>query len=684
MSCPTALFKPSEIKKRLAQGFNSLNQFKHVHAHLLRFGLHHDSYLLNMILKHTFDTRNLSYARSLFHYIQNPNIFLWNTMIQGLVANDCCAEGIQMYNCMRSESCFLPNNFTFPFVLKACARLSDYHLGLKLHNLLVKVGFDSDVFVNTSLLCLYAKLGHLNHAHQVFDDMSEKNVVSWTALVSGYVDAGKFREAFDMFKKMLSMGLKPDSYMLVQILSACTRLGDLTSMEWIHKYVVDIGMHKNVFVATCMLDMYVKCGNMDKAQSIFDSMPEKDVISWNTMIQGYASNGLPNQVLQIFSRMRDANLKLDCYSLVGVLSACGSLGALEYGEWASSLVDRNEILSNHILGTALIDMYAKCGNMPSAMTVFNGMKDRDVIVWNSVISGLALNGYDKATFAVFGQFEKSGFPPNRNTFIGLLCACTHAGLINLGRQFFSSMKNVYSLAPGVEHYGCMVDLLGRAGLLDEAHQLIKSMPMEANAVVWGALLAGCRMFKNSELAEIVLVKLVELEPWNSGNYIQLSKMYSATNRWEAAATIRSSMIENGIRKTPAYSWIEINGVVHEFLVGDNYHPLADRIYAKIEELMKDLRVAGYVPTTEFVLFDIEEEEKQHFIVHHSEKLAVAFGLISLPSTSTIRVMKNLRVCGDCHQFLKLVSSITDRQIVVRDNNRFHYFAEGSCSCKDYW
>uniref|UniRef100_A0A7N0TP41 DYW domain-containing protein n=1 Tax=Kalanchoe fedtschenkoi TaxID=63787 RepID=A0A7N0TP41_KALFE len=678
MSGALASSKALQIQKR------SFNSFKHVHAHLLCSGLHHDSYCLNMLLKLCFDSRDLDYARLLFHHIERPTIFLWNTMIQGLVANDCCSEGIQMYHWMRRESCFLPNNFTFPFVLKACARVSDCHLGLSLHNLLVKVGFDSDVFVGTSLVCLYAKLGHLNYARQVFDDIPEKNVISWTALVRGYADAGRFREAVDTFKRMLSVGLKPDSYMLVLILSAYTQLGGSSSMEWIHKYVVDVGMHRNVFVATCLLDMYVKYGDMEKARSIFDSMPEKDIVSWNTMIQGYASNGLPDQVLNIFSRMRDANLKLNCYSLVGVLSACASLGALEFGEWASSFIDRNEFLSNRILGTALIDMYAKCGSMPSAMTVFNGMKDRDIIFWNSILNGLAMNGYDQATFAVFGQFEKSGFRPNKNTFIGLLCACTHAGLINLGRQFFYSIKNVYSLDPSVEHYGCMVDLLGRGGLLVEADQLIKCMPMEPNAVVWGALLAGCRMFRNNQMAERVLVKLIELEPLNSGNYVQLSKMYSATGRWEAAANIRSSMIENGIEKTPGYSWIEVNGVVHKFLVGDNYNPMSDHIYAKMEELMKDVRAAGYVPTTESVLFDIENEEKQHFIAHHSEKLAVAFGLMSLPSPRTIRVMKNLRVCGDCHEFLKLVSRITDRQIVVRDNNRFHYFADGSCSCKDYW
>ncbi|KAK9289857.1 hypothetical protein L1049_008017 [Liquidambar formosana] len=229
----------------------------------------------------------------------------------------------------------------------------------------------------------------------------------------------------------------------------------------------------------------------------------------------------------------------------------------------------------------------------------------------------------------------------------------------------------------------MVDLLGRAGLLDEAHQLIKSMPMEANAIIWGALLGGCRLYRDTQLAEHVLKRLIELEPWNSGNYVLLSNIYSADHRWDDAAKIRSSMIGKGIQKPPGYSWIELDGVLHEFLVGDKSHPLSDKIYAKLGELIKELKAAGYVPTTEFVLFDIEEEEKEHFLGYHSEKLAVAFGLIS-SSEDVIRIVKNLRVCGDCHVFMKLVSKIMGREIIVRDNNRFHCFVEGSCSCRDYW
>jgi pentatricopeptide repeat protein len=312
------------------------------------------------------------------------------------------------------------------------------------------------------------------------------------------------------------------------------------------------------------------------------------------------------------------------------------------------------------------------------------MRKKDIVVWNAAISGLAMSGHVKAAFGLFGQMEKSGIEPDGNTFVGLLCACTHAGLVDEGRQYFNSMERVFTLTPEIEHYGCMVDLLGRAGFLDEAHQLVKSMPMEANAIVWGALLGGCRLHRDTQLVEVVLKKLIALEPWHSGNYVLLSNIYAASHKWEEAAKIRSIMSERGVKKIPGYSWIEVDGVVHQFLVGDTSHPLSEKIYAKLGELAKDLKAAGYVPTTDHVLFDIEEEEKEHFIGCHSEKLAVAFGLISTAPNDKILVVKNLRVCGDCHEAIKHISRIAGREIIVRDNNRFHCFTDGLCSCKDYW
>ncbi|KAL9165135.1 hypothetical protein ABFS82_06G150700 [Erythranthe guttata] len=673
-----------EIKSALfSQCSTSFIHLKHIHARIFRFHLNQNSYLLNMLLKSVFHFNHPDYAASVFNETHEPNIFLYNTMICGLVSNDCFDKAIDFFHSMRGEG-LLPNNFTFPFVLKSCTRNRDFGLGAKVHSLVVKVGSDSDVFVKTGLLGFYAKVENLVDARKMFDDIPEKNVVSWTAMMSGYIGVGKFREAVDLFKQSLETGLVPDSYTLVRALSACSHLGDSSAGGWIHKYVVDIGMGRNVFVNTALVDMYVKCGDMEKALSIFDEMPEKDIVTWGAIIQGYAANGLPKEALEIFSQMQKQNLKPDCYVTVGVLSACARLGALELGEQASRMMDMNDFLSNPVMGTALLDMYAKCGKMALAWEVFKAMKKKDLVIFNAVMSGLAMTGHVKAAFSCFGLVQKCGLNPDGNTFLALLCACTHAGLVNDGRSYFYGMSSFYYLPHTIEHYGSMVDLLARAGLLDEAHRIISTMPLKANAVVWGALLGGCRLHRNTHLAEHVLKKLIELEPWNSGNYVLLSNIYSANQKWDDSENIRSIMNLKGITKVRGYSWIEVNGIVHEFLVGDTSHPMKDKIYLKLAELAKELREVGYVPTTEFVLFDIEEEEKEHFLGCHSEKIALAFGLITLKSDVVIRIVKNLRVCGDCHTAIKLISKITGREIIVRDTNRFHHFIDGACSCRDYW
>ncbi|CDP15415.1 unnamed protein product [Coffea canephora] len=614
---PTVL---KEIKAALFQGFNSLNQLKHIHGRLLRSGLNQNNYLLNMLLISTFKFSSPNYAERIFYQTQAPNMFLWNTMIRGLVSKDRFDQAVEFFYSMREEG-FLPNNFTFPFLLKACTRLLDMELGSKLHTLVVKGGFDYDVFVKTGLVCLYAKCGGVKDAEKVFDDIPEKNVVSWTAIISGYIEFGRFREAIDI---------------------------------------------------------------MEMARAVFDEMPEKDIVSWSSMIQGYAANGLPRDALDLFYQMHRENLRPDCYAMVGVLSACARLGALDVGEWASRLMGMNDFFSNPVMGTALIDMYAKCGKIVSAWEVFLQMKKKDLVVWNAMMSGLSMGGHVGSAFSCFAALEKNGLRPDGNTFLSLLCGCSHAGLVAEGRRYFYSMNSIYSIYPTIEHYGCMVDLLGRAGLLDEAHSLIQNMPMKANTVVWGALLSGCRLHRDTQLAEHVLKQLIELEPWNSGNYVLLSNIYSANKKWADSEKIRALMNGKGIQKVPAYSWIELDGVVHEFLVGDTTHPMSDKIYAKLGELDKKLRAAGYVPITDFVLFDVEEEEKEYVLGYHSEKLALAFGLISTRPNDVIRITKNLRVCGDCHMAFKLISKITGREIIVRDTNRFHCFIDGSCSCNDYW
>ncbi|KAF0905404.1 hypothetical protein E2562_004381 [Oryza meyeriana var. granulata] len=514
----------------------------------------------------------------------------------------------------------------------SASRLPDpLRAGEQLHARSLKLPSHTNPHVLTSLLNLYAKCGLLHHAQMVFDEMPHPNTVSWTALITAYMDAGALKEAFHVARIAFAIGLRPDSFTAVRVLTACARVADFATGETVWRAAEQEGIAQSVFVATAAVDLYVKCGEMAKAREVFDKMQEKDAVAWGAMVVGYASNGHPREALDLFLAMQTEGVRPDCYAVAGALSACTRLGALDLGWRAIRMVDWNEFLDNPVLGTALIDMYAKCGSTAEAWVVFQQMRKKDIIVWNAMILGLGMTGHEKIAFALVGQMEKSGMKLNDNTFISLLCSCTHTGLIQDGQR------------PRIEHYGCMVDLLSRAGLLQEAQQLIDDMPMQPNGVVWGALLGGCKIHRNPELAEHALKQLIRLEPWNSGNYVMLSNIYSNRGRWEDAAKLRLDMKAKGVEKVPAYSWVEFDGKVHEFRVGDKSHPLSDQIYKKLDELGLEMKTMGYEPTTEVVMFDVEDEEKEHTLVHHSEKLAIAFKLLVTKPGETIRVTKNLRI-----------------------------------------
>ncbi|XP_078428554.1 pentatricopeptide repeat (PPR) superfamily protein [Wolffia australiana] len=657
---------------------------KQAHARLLRHGLDEDSFLLNLLLKSLFESGCTAHASLVFSLAPSPNLHLCNTAVRGLVNGAQWLQAVRLYREMRTLG-MSPNNFTFPFVLKACARLSDLELGKNIHANLFKSGLDRDVHVSTSLVGVYAKCGRLTTARALFEEMPAPNVVSWTAIISGYMEEGRLEEALALFERMLRLGLEPDSFTLVRVINACAQLGNSLAGSEIHRLVEEKGALCNVFVATALVDLHAKCGDMERAREVFDRMPHRDVVTWSTMVGGYAANGLPREALAVFELMEKEKVEPDEFTVLGLLSACAKIGALELGRSYSARLDRRAFLCNPILGTALIDLHAKCGSAGGAWAVFAAMEIKDVVCVNATISGLAMNGHTKLCFALFAAMERSGLRPNHNTFVGLLCACTHSGLVQEGRRLFEGMTRVYGVAPKVEHFGCMVDLLGRTGLLEEALGLVRSMPVAPNAVVWGALLSGCRLHRNAAMAEQAAERLVELEPGNSGNYVQLSNLYASRGRWAESAALRRRMQRKGIEKLPGCSWIEFGGAVHEFKAGElSQHPLREEIGGKLEELGREMRRRGYVASTEVVLFDVEEEEKEATLGHHSEKLAVAFGLVVVPVGEVVRVVKNLRVCADCHEAIKLVSEISGREIVVRDTNRFHCFNRGSCSCGDFW
>ncbi|KAK9945688.1 hypothetical protein M0R45_011187 [Rubus argutus] len=515
-------------------------------------------------------------------------------------------------------------------------------------------------------------------------------------------------------------GVEPDNRTFPFLLQSLNSTPYLQSGKRIHAQVFLFGFDRDPFVQTSLIHMYSACGNPMLARQVFDEIAQPDLPSWNSIINAFAKVGLIHVAREVFDQMPQRNViswscMMKAYVMCGgykealglfremqmsdrgdgvrpneftmssILSACGRLGALEHGKWVHAYIDKSGMKIDVVLGTALMNMYAKCGSIERAKCVFDNMgPSKDVMAWSAMISGLAMHGHATESLELFAEMIKCGVRPNAVTFVGVLCACVHGGLINEGKKYFRRMDEEFGIKPMIQHYGCIVDLYGRSGLISDAWKVVISMPMEPDVLVWGALLSGARMHRDVETSEIALKKLIQLDPTNSAAYVLLSNVYAKMGKWSEVRRVRDLMEERGIKKVPGCSLVEVGGVLHEFFVGDDSHPETREIYMMLDEIMKRLKMKGFVGNTSEALLQLDEEGKELALSFHSEKLALAFCFLKTSPGTPIRIVKNLRICCDCHDAMKMISKEFDREIVVRDCNRFHHFREGLCSCKDYW
>lgn len=450
-----------------------------------------------------------------------------------------------------------------------------------------------------------------------------------------------------------------------------------------HGLSVKVGYVCDVFVGSSLVDMYAKCGEVGVARKLFDELPDKNVVSWSGMIYGYAQSGDDEEALKLFKDALAAELDVNDFTFSSVIRVCGHLTLLELGSQIHGLCIKTSFDSSSFVGSSLISLYSKCGVVEESCRVFDELKERNLGAWNSILIAFAQHGHSNRTFQTFGEMELRGAKPNFITFLCLLYACSHAGLVDKGLGYFKMMSE-RGIDPCPQHYASMVDMFGRAGRLSEAVSFISEMPIKPTESVWGALLTGCRIHGNTETAVYAASKLSELGVMTSGMHMLLSNAYAAAGRWDEAARARKIMRDRGVKKETGLSWVEEGNRVHTFASGDQAHPMSDKIYKKLDELNEAMEKAGYVADTRFVLRDLDGNEKKQAISYHSERLAIAFALLIFPQGRPIRVMKNLRVCGDCHTAVKFVSKCTARIIILRDINRFHRFEDGVCSCGDYW
>lgn len=554
----------------------------------------------------------------------------------------------------------------------------------KIHAQAIVNGFLQELTVANKLLYIYSQFRAIADAETLFDEMSVKDPVSWSVMVGGFAKTNDFVNSLRVFREILRSSLNLDNYTLPIMIRVCREKRDVVVGRLIHKVALKSGMDLDCYVCAALVDMYAKCGEIGDACKLFDEMPKRDLVTWTVMIGACADSGKPDESWVLFERMRNEGIVPDRAAVVTIVNACAKLGALHKAVILHDYIRLMNFPVGVVLGTALIDMHAKCGNLDAAREMFDSMKERNVISWSAMIAAYGYHGKATKALELFDVMVGDGrLPPNEITFISLLNACSHAGFVKEGLEIFDLMTK-YGVRPNVKHYTCMIDLLGRAGRLTEASEMIETMSIQKDETLWGSFLGACRIHKNVEMAEKAAMFLLELQPQNPGHYILLSNIYANDGKWEEVAKVRNLMNQRGLKKVPGYTWIEANNRTHRFKVGDRTHPKSKEIYDALRDLTEKLEEAGFVPDTNFVLHDVDEEVKVGMLSLHSEKLALAFGLIATPDGSLLRITKNLRVCGDCHSFFKFASLVTKRDIIVRDANRFHFFKEGSCSCGDYW
>ncbi|KAL5704119.1 Pentatricopeptide repeat-containing protein [Ranunculus cassubicifolius] len=626
-------------------------------------------------------------AHQMFDQIPQPDIVSWNTLISGYADRGETVSALRLFEEMRRRGCVM-DGFTLSGVLTACC--DDIVLIKQIHSLVISAGFDAYSSVGNVLVTYYGKNGDLEGSIRVFKEMGViKDEVSWNSMIVVYGQHKEGAKALALFKEMAWRGFKVDMFTLASVLTAFTGLGDLWGGLQFHAKLVKSGCNENSHVGSGLVDLYSKCGGgLADAKKVFDEIPEPDLVLWNTMISGYSQSvEFSEDALDCFRQMQRAGYYPDDCSLVCVISACSNLSSPLQGKQLHSLALKSDVPANQIsVSNALIAMYSKCGSLQDARRVFERMQEHNTVSFNSMIAGYAQHGHGMESLLMFQRMLDSEVVPTGITFISVLSSCAHTGKVEEGWNYFRMMKEKFKLEPLVQHYCCMIDLLGRAGKFDEAERLVETMPFDPGPIGWATLLGACRTHGNVELGAKAAERFIQLDPTNAGPYVILANIYASAGKWEDYATVKRLMRERGVRKQPGCSWIELNKRVHVFVAEDSSHPRIQEIYSYWEEMSKKMKVAGYVPDVRWALVRGEgsEGEKEIMLRHHSEKLAVAFGLMSTQDGEPILVVKNLRICGDCHNAIKVISAIAGRVITVRDTHRFHCFKEGRCSCGDYW
>lgn len=637
----------------------------------------------------------LNVAHYLFDGMPKRNVVSWTALISGYAQHRRANECFRLFSIMLMDC--RPNEFAVASVLCSCGQWNGVR-GRLVHALALKMSLDACVYVANALITMYCKscgyvgvsIDDRDEAWNVFKTIEFPNLISWNSLISGFQFRGLGAQAMDLFMQMLREGIGFDRITLLSVFSSLGGTGNdvdviLNFCFQLHCLTIKTGFISEIEVITALVKSYSDFGDIVHSHRLFlETSCCRDIVSWTGIITAFAERD-PQQALFLFRQLRQEDLTPDWYTFSIVLKACAGLVTERHALTVHSQIIKAGFEGDTVLANALIHAYARCGSIALSKQVFNEIRSGDLVSWNSMLKAYALHGRAREALQLFSQMD---LQPDPTTLVTLLSACSHAELVVEGIKIFESMFGKYGMIPQLDHYACMIDIFGRAGQVLEAEELINRMPMEPDSVIWSTLLGSCRKHGDTRLAKLAADKLKALDPVNSLSYVQMSNIYSFGRNFDKASVIRNEMKGSSVRKEPGLSWVEIGNWVHEFSSGGQLHPEREVICRQLEGLIGQLKEMGYVPQTNLSLHDIEEEHKEEQLYYHSEKLALVFALMNKGGLCcggrVIRINKNIRICVDCHNFMKLASDLLQKEIVVRDSNRFHHFEHGLCSCCDYW
>ncbi|CDP18486.1 unnamed protein product [Coffea canephora] len=677
----------AELLRKCSKNF-LYDQGKEVHGAVVRKGYGLDLMINNDIIDLYGKCGRIEFARAVFDRMPDRNVVSWTALMCGYLQAGDARRPLLLLREMGLSS-VKPNEFTFSTNFKACGILGALVNGKQIHSLCSKRGYEWYPVVGNSIIDMYSRSGQISDAEYLFHVMPIRSLISWNVMIAGYALEGEGAKSLLLFKKMQKQGEIPDEYTFTSTLKACTVSGAILEGTQIHAFLTVRGIPflNQKIVSGSLIDLYVKCGRLFEAHKVFNDVEQKSVISWTALIIGYAQEVNLSVALDLFRELRNSSIPVDGFVVSSMMGVFADFALVELGKQMHAYAEKKPTRTDISVANSILDMYLKCGLIGEAERYFCDMLAKNVISWTVMITGYGKHGLGTEAIHLFKRMQLENVEPDAVAYLAILSACSHAGLVEEGQEYFRRFCNDHRLKRRVEHYACMADILGRAGRLREAKHLIENMPLKPNIGIWQTLLSACRVHRDVEIGREVGEILLRLDSDNPVNYVMMSNIFADACCWKECEKLRGIVKAKGLKKEAGRSWVEIDKQIHFFYNGDDAHPLFESIHDILKEMEKRMKEEiGYAYDTSFSLHDVEEESKQEGLRLHSEKLAIGLALVcgGLDDEKPIRIFKNLRVCGDCHEFIKGLSMILCKVFLVRDANRFHKFENGICSCKDYW